>query len=97
MTKDEMRTAALEANNENAHIYYRNGFLHGFDAGYDAAMSQTCEWARVACHAKRDDGSHCGTYYELHTACGKEHMECDTHGEPFCPNCGGRVVVKEAR
>lgn len=32
MTKDEMRTAALEANNENAHIYYRNGFLHGFEA-----------------------------------------------------------------
>lgn len=81
MTKDEMRTAALESNNENAHIYYRNGFFHGFDAGYDAAMARECEWVRIG-----------STSTGVRTACGRLDVY---RGRDFCPNCGGRVVVKE--
>lgn len=32
--------AAWEANHENAHIYYENGFRHGFSSGYDHAAAE---------------------------------------------------------
>ena len=82
MTKDEMRTAALEANNENDHIYYRNGFLHGFNAGYDTAMSRTCEWMRMG-----------RTITGVKTSCGRLDVY---RGRDFCPNCGGKIVPPDS-
>jgi hypothetical protein len=34
--REKAKAEAWESNHENAHIYYENGFKHGFDAGWNA-------------------------------------------------------------
>ena len=82
MTKDETREVAVEA---SGWTEPRSKLIYreGYDAGYDAAMARTCEWVMN------------GPLYE--TGCGNAVPWAYYVGSTYCSNCGGRVVVKEAK
>lgn len=104
MMKDEARVLKRKGRWGTTHFYIdgipslqgdyqitRNAFdteqgAWDFLKGYDAAMSRTCEW-----EFKWVDRFNEPIYGP---AC---DIEWSYERSTFCPNCGGRVVVKEAK